>query len=127
MHASTKIDNAVVGPSADGGFYLLGVNSFDENLFEGIEWRTKSVFVRLKENLDRQNYLVDVLPVLTDIDDTASLNSWLSIKTAAVKIVKRLLISASLFVNFIRVFTTPFIKDDCFSKRISQKSPPAFN
>ena len=122
-----EMDNAVVGPSADGGFYLLGINSFDMDFFKGIKWRTKNVFCMLEENLTRQNYVIKFLPVLTDIDDNNSLNLWFSIKTEAGKIIKRLLLPETKFISLFLKCTVPFIKDVYFSKRVSQKSPPLFN
>ena len=122
-----KDNNAVVGPSADGGFYLFGLKSLEEKLFDGIKWRTKNVFRSLIGNLQGQNYSVYLLRVLADIDDRESLNFWLAIETMAGKLVKKLLMPAASFINLFMLFTVPFIKDDYFSKRISQKSPPLFN
>jgi rSAM/selenodomain-associated transferase 1 len=34
---------AVLGPSADGGYYLFGLSSPDARLFEGIHWSTEAV------------------------------------------------------------------------------------
>ena len=58
----------VVGPTFDGGYYLLGMNKFEPSVFENIEWSTESVFAttlsRMKE-LGKECYL---LPKLSDID-----------------------------------------------------------
>ncbi len=58
----------VVGPSLDGGYYLLGMNAYEPSVFEAIEWSTEAV---LPTTLDRINALKQshfLLPALPDID-----------------------------------------------------------
>jgi len=68
--ALDKLDKVpfVVGPTFDGGYYLLGMNRFEPSVFENIEWSTASVFPttlsRIKE-LGAEHFL---LPKLSDID-----------------------------------------------------------
>lgn len=56
----------VLGPSKDGGYYLLGMKSFHENIFKNKNWGTESV---LKDTLkDLENIDVQLLEELNDID-----------------------------------------------------------
>ena len=45
----------VLGPAEDGGYYLLGMNSFQPSVFENIEWSTETVLQRTIENIKRIN------------------------------------------------------------------------
>ena len=37
-------DRVVLGPAADGGYYLIGMKQFHERLFEAIDWSTERVY-----------------------------------------------------------------------------------
>lgn len=55
----------VIGPSIDGGYYLLGLNKKMPKLFQGIKWGTKSV---LRNTINLLNNKPYILPELNDID-----------------------------------------------------------
>lgn len=62
-------DRAVLGPSTDGGYYLLGIKQAHRRLFDDIDWSTESV---ARQTLDRAREIgLDVhrLPVWYDVDD----------------------------------------------------------
>lgn len=61
----------VVGPAADGGYYLLGLNRFEPRAFTGIPWRTRHVLAATRRAL--HGFRLVTLPQLTDADDEASL------------------------------------------------------
>ncbi|WP_027077439.1 TIGR04282 family arsenosugar biosynthesis glycosyltransferase [Maribacter antarcticus] len=65
---STK--KLVIGPSRDGGFYLLGINRdvFDKKVFLQLPWQTSNLKKVLKNYVDSQKIKFDVLCELTDID-----------------------------------------------------------
>ena len=66
-------DRAVLGPSSDGGYYLLGLKVAHRRLFEGIAWSTERV---AEQTLDRAREIgleVYRLPVWYDVDDAESL------------------------------------------------------
>ncbi len=67
-------DNRIVlGPSDDGGYYLIGMRKAHRRLFEDIDWSTERVFT---QTLDRARELalnVHVLPKFYDIDDATAL------------------------------------------------------
>ena len=69
---SLESRDVVVGPAADGGYVLIGMNTPHPELFQGIEWSTERV---LRQTLDRAQAAglsVALLPELEDVDDLAS-------------------------------------------------------
>jgi rSAM/selenodomain-associated transferase 1 len=63
----------VLGPAADGGYYLIGLGRPQPGLFQGIAWSTASV---LAATLDRASALglsVQMLEALPDIDGVEDL------------------------------------------------------
>ena len=62
------IHDFVIGPAEDGGYYLLGMRSFQPAVFQGIHWSTESVFAQTKDIIDRHGWDLKCLPVLSDID-----------------------------------------------------------
>lgn len=67
--------DAVIGPSEDGGYYLLGINSLVPELFEGIDWSTDRVADQTREVLKNGNLKWEELEVLNDIDTIDDLKS----------------------------------------------------
>lgn len=66
-------DRAVLGPSTDGGYYLLAVKRPHRRLFEDVAWSTERV---AEQTLDRAREIgLDVhrLPAWYDVDDALSL------------------------------------------------------
>lgn len=61
----------VVGPSRDGGYYLLGLNRFVPEAFAGIPWRTRRVLAATRRAL--AGFCMVTLRTLTDADDAGSL------------------------------------------------------
>ncbi len=66
----------VIGPSLDGGYYLLGLNSIQNNLFKNISWSTNSVFNDTIKQLKhiKSDYLI--IQKLRDIDIMQDLIEW---------------------------------------------------
>lgn len=58
----------VLGPATDGGYYLLGMNSFQPSVFEGIEWSTASVAQETIKRFEALGKSYQLLPELSDID-----------------------------------------------------------
>jgi len=59
----------VIGPSLDGGYYLLGMNNFIHQLFENKNWSTESVYSDTLRDLSDLKYSYRLLPELSDIDN----------------------------------------------------------
>jgi rSAM/selenodomain-associated transferase 1 len=63
----------VVGPSEDGGYYLIGMRKAYRRLFEDIDWSTERVFTQTLERATELTLSVYVLPKFYDIDDAKGL------------------------------------------------------
>ena len=64
---------AVIGPAADGGYWLLGLATPIPAAFESIDWGTSSVFAA---TLARLHAGTPVLETLADLDTPADLADW---------------------------------------------------
>lgn len=59
-------NDVVIGPAADGGYYLLGLNYMITDLFENKNWSTETVF---EETInDIKNFKYSLLQTKNDID-----------------------------------------------------------
>lgn len=63
----------VLGPAADGGYYLLGLKKNRPELFRGIAWGSPAVQTQTLAVADRLDLSWALLPILTDIDRPADL------------------------------------------------------
>lgn len=68
-------DRAVLGPSVDGGYYLLGVKHAHRRLFEDITWSSEHVARQTLERAAEIGLRVHVLPPWYDVDDASSLDT----------------------------------------------------
>src|SRR5208282_5530259 len=66
-------DRAVLGPSSDGGYYLLGLKSAHRRMFEDIAWSTAHVAEQTLERAREIGLEVHLLPVWYDVDDVDGL------------------------------------------------------
>jgi len=66
-------DRAVLGPSSDGGYYLLGLKEPHRRLFEDIAWSTERVAEQTRARAREIDLDVHLLPVWYDVDDIESL------------------------------------------------------
>ncbi|MCX2718563.1 TIGR04282 family arsenosugar biosynthesis glycosyltransferase [Lentiprolixibacter aurantiacus] len=67
--------NSVIGPSADGGFYLLAIprSSFSEEAFLSVSWKTSRVFRQMQHCLQEKNSRLWVLNTLGDLDSRSDI------------------------------------------------------
>jgi rSAM/selenodomain-associated transferase 1 len=70
---STTEDRVVLGPSDDGGYYLIGVRKPHRHLFEQIDWSTERVLNQTMRRATEIGIEVKLLPNGYDVDDDASL------------------------------------------------------
>ncbi len=70
---STTEDRVVLGPSDDGGYYLIGVKKPHRHLFEQIDWSTERVLNQTMQRATEIGIEVKLLPTGYDVDDGASL------------------------------------------------------
>ena len=66
-------DRIVLGPSQDGGYYLIGLKHAHAAVFENITWSTASVCEETMERAREAGLEVVLLPLWYDVDDGASL------------------------------------------------------
>ncbi|HEU0157487.1 MAG TPA: TIGR04282 family arsenosugar biosynthesis glycosyltransferase, partial [Stellaceae bacterium] len=66
-------DRAVLGPAADGGYYLIGLKRLHRRLFEDIDWSTERVLRQTLERAAEIGLATVTLPVWYDVDDIAAL------------------------------------------------------
>ena len=59
-------NDVVLGPAEDGGYYLLGMNALQEDIFKNKDWGTASV--RKDTLIDLQDKAVFLLKELNDVD-----------------------------------------------------------
>ena len=72
-----KAHPCVLGPSPDGGFYLVGQCSPGVDLFHGIPWSTTGVWSATMKRLSRLGTSAAVLEAAEDVDDYESYRRWL--------------------------------------------------
>ncbi len=61
-------DWIALGPSNDGGYYLVGSTLPRAELFESVNWSTDSVFGEVASNAEKLGIDIATLPVKNDID-----------------------------------------------------------
>jgi len=66
-------DRAVLGPSSDGGYYLLGLKAAHRRMFEDVAWSTERVTEQTLERAREIGLDVHRLPVWYDVDDVDGL------------------------------------------------------
>lgn len=72
---AVQATGAVLGPTTDGGVYLLGLSRplFESTAWLALPWQTRHLGAALRRQLRRLGTAVHQLPTLTDIDDEAGL------------------------------------------------------
>jgi hypothetical protein len=67
-------NDAVFGPSADGGYYLVGLARSLPGFFQGIPWSTSDTLAAHQRACNQHGWSFSLLPTLNDID---TLEDWL--------------------------------------------------
>lgn len=65
--------DCVIGPTFDGGYYLLGMNTWQETLFQYKTWSTESVYSETIQDFENLQLSYYNLPKLSDIDEEKDL------------------------------------------------------
>ncbi|MGH7885994.1 MAG: TIGR04282 family arsenosugar biosynthesis glycosyltransferase [Thermodesulfobacteriota bacterium] len=71
---SSNLSQIVIGPAADGGYYLLGLNIFIKDIFENIDWSSEKVFNQTVDKFKKQKLRYSVGKKLNDIDEYEDIN-----------------------------------------------------
>ena len=61
--------DVVIGPAKDGGYYLIGLSSFQPKLFKGIAWSTSEVSSQTYKLIRQLNLSYQTLKQLDDLDE----------------------------------------------------------
>lgn len=75
FHALDRYD-VVIGPSEDGGYYLLGTTALHVDLFENIPWSSPTTLQVTKERIDALHLTSVELKSLKDIDEPSDFSEW---------------------------------------------------
>jgi uncharacterized protein len=68
-------DRMVIGPSTDGGYYLLGLKRPHLRLFQEVDWSTERVFEQTMARAREIGLPAVVLPAWYDVDDASTLRT----------------------------------------------------
>ena len=68
--------DVVLGPSPDGGYYLVGLKKPQPQLFQGMSWSTSAVLADTLARARRLSLAVHQLPSWPDIDTSADLQAF---------------------------------------------------
>ena len=69
-----KTNDVVFGPAKDGGYYLLGQNKLNADLFSIGEWSTSLVLAQTIEACERSGLSYKKLELLSDVDEASDIN-----------------------------------------------------
>lgn len=62
-------NDVVIGPSVDGGYYLIACKGYFPELFKDISWSTTTVFEETVEKVKQSGLSLGVLPEKRDLDE----------------------------------------------------------
>lgn len=65
--------DVTLGPTTDGGYYLVGMNSTVAGLFRNIDWSTRFTYEQTAANATALNLRLHTLPMWYDVDTPADL------------------------------------------------------
>ncbi|GIX46000.1 MAG: hypothetical protein KatS3mg131_0211 [Candidatus Tectimicrobiota bacterium] len=65
--------DVVLGPSTDGGYYLVGMRQLHAGLFAGVPWSTAAVWRETQRRATALGLRVATLPAWYDVDRAADL------------------------------------------------------
>jgi len=68
--------DVVLGPTFDGGYYLLGMNSLHSAIFQNMQWSTERVFSESVKRLNDNGLTFETLETLSDIDYEEDWDKW---------------------------------------------------
>ena len=69
-----RTKDVVLGPSIDGGYYLVGVSRSTPEIFEDVEWSTPSVLSQTIDQVQRAGHRLGLVPPYFDVDTPEELD-----------------------------------------------------
>jgi len=109
----TSEDCAVLGPSDDGGYYVIGVNASHPRLFDDIAWSTAAVARQTLQRASEIDLPVHSLPTWFDVDDSRTL----------ARLYRELVIGDSVRAGFAAQHTGNYLRS--FKDQLEEMSMPA--
>lgn len=112
----------VLGPSTDGGYYLMGLNKshFNKAAFLKLPWQTARLTRHIARLLDSNKVKIQYLNILSDIDDLQDaqsiLNSFKTLASSIRKILYRLFTSNKVIISESLFSFQKFLKENNFNK-----------
>ena len=73
-----QIHDVVLGPAADGGYWLIGSRQLQPDLFRDVCWSTDSVFAETLRRVQHAGLSVHLLRELADVDTDREWRAFLS-------------------------------------------------
>jgi rSAM/selenodomain-associated transferase 1 len=73
---SSEEDRIVLGPSRDGGYYLIGMNQPAPEIFENMTWSHDQVLAQTVAKLTKSGVKFSLLPACYDLDTLADLKQF---------------------------------------------------
>jgi uncharacterized protein len=70
---SLQTHDVVLGPTVDGGYYLIGLRSHVPDLFEKMPWSSDQVYALTEQKIKALKLSLEVLPRLRDLDTVEDL------------------------------------------------------
>lgn len=80
-HELLTDNDLVLGPTTDGGYYLIALKHVRAELFTDMPWGTDDVLERTKSTAAQLGLRVALLGTLRDLDDAADLNHFKSLRS----------------------------------------------
>ena len=71
---SLQDHDAVLGPTVDGGYYLIGLRTLVPDLFENMPWSTDRVYALTEQKIRARGLSLEILPRLRDLDTVEDLH-----------------------------------------------------
>lgn len=78
--AALDHSDLVLGPTEDGGYYLIGSRRFDPQIFSGVGWSTPRAFEQTLANARRLNFSVSLLDRWYDLDEWKDIERLLTLR-----------------------------------------------
>lgn len=75
-----------LGPTMDGGYYLLGMKKLEPFVFRDVEWSTATVLAQTLEKIEATGKVYSLLPMLADVDTEAD---WLDFQRRSGEFTKK--------------------------------------
>jgi len=66
--SSLEKHDTVIGPTYDGGYYLLGMKKLHVSLFDNMRWSVDDVFDNTIDRIRQNSLSYHELPILSDVD-----------------------------------------------------------